>query len=308
MSFAAEVKNELCRTAPGHLCCARAEAYGVLLFCNVFSPDEIRIMTESEAFAVRLPRLFQRAFGVRFDREPDTDRNGKYCFQIWEAEKISRIMDTLGYDRLRCLAMHINLAMLEEDHCRAAFLRGAFLAGGSMIDPSKSYHMELVTGHLHASRELEALLREMETQPKSVQRSGYHVIYFKQSEAIEDILTRIGAPVSAMELMNTKLEKDLRNQVNRKLNCDTANLDKSVEAATHQVEMIRRMAHFGIVDQLPDKLKETAAKRLLFPELPLSELAAEFSPPLTKSCLNHRLRKLMEIAEQLEGKDHEQQS
>lgn len=305
MSFAAEVKNELCRTAPGHLCCTRAEAYGVLLFCNVFSPYEIRIMTENEAFSKRLPRLFQRAFGVHFDREPGEEKGGKYCFQIWDKDKLNRIMDTLGFDRLKSLAMHINLAMLEEEHCRAAFLRGAFLAGGSMIDPSKSYHMELATSHLHASRELEALLREMETQPKSVQRSGYYVIYFKQSEAIEELLTRIGAPLAAMELMNTKLEKDLRNQVNRKLNCDTANLDKSVEAATHQVEVLRRMAQFGIIDQLPDKLKDTATKRLLFPELPLSELAAEFSPPLTKSCLNHRLRKLMEIAAQMEGKHND---
>ena len=305
MSFAAEVKNELCRTAPGHLCCTRAEAYGVLLYCNVFSPDDIRIMTENEAFAKRLPKLFHRAFGVHFDREPREDKGGKYCFQIWDKDKLSRIMDVLGYDRLKSLAMHINLALLEEEHCRAAFLRGAFLAGGSMIDPEKSYHMELATGHLHASRELEALLREMELQPKSIQRSGYYVIYFKQSEAIEELLTRIGAPLAAMELMNTKLEKDLRNQVNRKLNCDTASLDKSVEAATHQVEVIRRMAQFGIMDQLPDKLKDTAEKRLLFPELPLSELAAEFSPPLTKSCLNHRLRKLMEIAEQMEGKHND---
>lgn len=306
MSFAAEVKNELCRTAPGHLCCARAEAYGVLLFCNVCSPDEIRIVTENETFARRLPRLFYKAFGVHFDKEPEADgKAGKYTFQITEADKLSRIMDTLGYDRLKSLAMHINLALLEEEHCRAAFLRGAFLAGGSMIDPGKSYHMELATNHFHASRELETLLREMELQPKSVQRSGYYVIYFKQSEAIEELLTRIGAPLAAMELMNTKLEKDLRNQVNRKLNCDTANLDKSVEAATHQVELIRRMAQFGVIDRLSEKLKETAAKRLLFPELTLSELAAEFSPPLTKSCLNHRLRKLMEIAEQMEGKKND---
>ena len=308
MSFAAEVKTELCRTAPGHLCCARAEAYGVLLYCNAFSPEEIRIMTESEAFAGRLPRLFQKAFSVRFDREPEKNKSGKYTFQIWDKDKIGHIMDVLGYDRMTSLSMHINLAILEEEHCQAAFLRGVFLAGGSMIDPQKRYHMELTTSHLHASRELEALLRDMNIQPKSVQRGAYYVIYFKQSEAIEEILTRIGAPLAAMELMNTKLEKDLRNQVNRKLNCDTANLDKSVEAATRQVEEIRRLAQFGIIDTLPEKLRETAAKRLLFPELPLSELAAEFDPPLTKSCLNHRLRKLMEYTEILEVNHHEQKS
>ena len=301
MSFSSDAKNELCRGQVSRLCCARAESYGVLMYCNVFTADEIRVTTENPAFAQRLPRLFHRAFGLRFDRLPEEPGGGKAVFQITDGQKLSHIMDVLGYDRSQSLAVHINLALLEEDCCRASFLRGAFLAGGSVIDPAKRYHLELATSHLHASRELEALLREMGYLPKTVRRGGYNVLYFKQSEHIEDILTLIGAPIAAMEVMNTKAEKDLRNQINRKLNCDTANLDKTVDAALAQVEAIRRLDRFGVMEQLPEKLRETGEKRLLHPELTLSELAEEFTPPLTKSCLNHRMRKIMEYARLLEG-------
>lgn len=301
MSFSSEAKNELCRAPVHHLCCARAEAYGVLMYCNVFTPLEVRIVTEHPGFAARLPKLFHRAFGVNFDRVPEEDWKSKAIFQITDEGKLTHIMDVLGYDRSQSLAVHINLAMLEEECCRASFLRGAFLAGGSVIDPEKRYHLELATSHMHASSELETLLREMEASPRSVLRSGYYVIYFKQSEHIEDLLTLIGAPVAAMEVMNTKVEKELRNQINRKLNCDTANLDKAVDAAQVQIEGIRKLEKFGVMEQLPDKLKETAEKRLLHPELSLAELAGEFTPPITKSCLNHRLRKIMEYTKLLEG-------
>ena len=301
MSFSSEAKNELCRASLHHVCCARAEAYGVLLYCNVFTTNEIRIMTEHAGFAARLPKLFSKAFGITFDRVPEDDWKSKAVFQITEPEKLTHIMDVLGYDRSQSLAVHINLAMLEEECCRASFLRGAFLAGGSVIDPEKRYHLELATSHMRASGEMEVLLREMERSPKSVLRSGYYVIYFKQSEHIEDMLTLIGAPVAAMEVMNTKVEKELRNQINRKLNCDTANLDKAVDAAQGQIEGIRKLEKFGVMEQLPEKLKETAEKRLIHPELTLAELASEFDPPITKSCLNHRLRKLMEYTKLLEG-------
>ena len=293
MTFAAETKNELCRARVNRNCCALAESYGALLYCNTFSQNEIRLMTENEDFARRLPLLFQKAFGIRFDREPQTDKQGKMVFSVTDKDKIDRIMDAIGYDRRQSLAMHVNLALLEEEHCRVAFLRGAFLAGGSLTDPQKSYHLELAATHLRASREVETLLREMKMNPKSIRRSAYYVIYFKQSDEIEDFLTMIGAPLAAMNMMNVKLEKDLHNQVNRKLNCDAANIDKSVEAARRQVrEILLLQERGGCWEELPERLRETAELRLRFPELPLSELAGKFSPPITKSCLNHRLRKL----------------
>ena len=195
------------------------------------------------------------------------------------------------------LALHINFAVLEESCCRTAFLRGAFLAGGSVTDPKKAYHLELSTSHLSVSREMLALMREMELEPKDARRKGNAVIYFKQSDRIEDFLTSIGAPICAMEVMNAKLEKGLRGGVNRRVNCDAANLDKVVEAALVQIEAIRRLEQSGQLEGLPDKLKETARLRVEYPEDTLSQLAQRCDPPVTKSALNHRLRKLVELGQ-----------
>ena len=299
MSFSFDTKNELCRLPVQKLCCARAEAYGILLYCNTFSSSEVRIITENPNFAARLPKLFQRAFNVQFDRLPEPEAAGKMVFQITDSRKLDHIINLLGYDPRQNLVLHINFGLLEEECCRASFLRGAFFAGGSLTDPLKRYHLELNTSHLQASRELEVLLRECGYPPKGLSRNGSVITYFKQSDQIEDFLTLIGAPVAAMSVMSAKLEKDLRNSVNRRLNCDSANLDKAVEAAQEQLESIRKLQRAGLLDQLPDKLQLTAALRLENPELTLSELAEEFDPPVTKSCLNHRLRKITKLAKGL---------
>ena len=299
MSFSFDTKNELCKLPVQKLCCARAEAYGILLYCNTFSSTEVRIITENPNFAARLPKLFHRAFNLRFDRQPEPGTPGKMVFQITDRKKLDHIINLLGYDPRQNLVLHINFAMLEEECCRASFLRGIFFAGGSLTDPQKRYHLELTSSHLQASRELDVLLRECGYPPKSVARNSSFVTYFKQSDQIEDFLTLIGAPVAAMKIMSAKLEKDLRNSVNRRLNCDSANLDKAVLAAQEQLEAIRKLQTAGLLEQLPDKLQQTAALRLENPELTLSELAEEFDPPVTKSCLNHRLRKISELAKDL---------
>jgi DNA-binding protein WhiA len=299
MSFSFEAKNELCRLPIHKLCCARAEAYGILLFCSTFSTTEVRITTENPNFAARLPKLFHRAFSLGFDRQPEEGQPGKLVFQITEGEKLAHIVNLLGYDPHQNLVLHINFGLLEEECCRASFLRGVFFAGGSVTDPLKRYHLELATSHLQVSRELQALLRESGFAPKDVLRSGSFVTYFKHSAHIEDFLTLIGAPVAAMNVMSAKVEKDLRNSVNRRLNCDSANLDKAVEASQEQVEAIHRLMAAGLMAQLPDKLQQTASARLENPELSLSELAEALDPPVTKSCLNHRLRKLLLLAQDL---------
>lgn len=324
MSFSYDTKNELCRLPVQRHCCARAEAYGILLYCGTFNSSEIRVVTENPQFAGRLRKLFHRAFNLRFDRAPEPGQtaqpdgpgrggksgalreepagspagaSGKLVFQITDPQKLSKIINLLGYDPRQNLVLHINFGLLEEPCCRAAFLRGAFFAGGSMTDPLKRYHLELATSHMQVSRELEVLLRDAGFPPKAVGRNGGYVTYFKQSEHIEDFLTMIGAPVAAMKVMSAKMEKDLRNSVNRRLNCDSANVDKAVEAAQGQLEAIRKLRSAGKLERLPDRLQETASLRESHPELTLSELAEEFDPPVTKSCLNHRLRRLMELAE-----------
>ena len=297
MSFSSEAKAELCRTGFGGGCCARAELYGVLLHCNTFTPQEVRVITESGDFAERLPGLLDRAFGVRFDRLPGEGEQ-KYIFQITEMEKISRMIDAFGFDSRQSPVLHINCGLLEEECCRAAFLRGAFLAGGSITEPSKRYHLELVTSHAQASRELAALLTDMGRQPRQTARSGCQVTYFKSSGQIEELLTVMGAPRSALELKNTRAEKQLRNGVNRRVNCEAANLDKAVDAAQEQLLAIRRLYELDRVEGLSAQLKETIILRETSPDLTLSQLAEEFDPPITKSGLNHRLRKLVELSKQ----------
>lgn len=300
MSFSYDTKNELCRLPVQRLCCARAEAYGILLYCSTFHPGEVRVVTENPNFAARLPRLFHRAFGLRFDRQPEPEQQeGKRVFQLTDGKKLDHIINLLGYDPRQNPVLHINFGMLEEECCRSAFLRGVFFAGGSITDPAKRYHLELTTSHMQVSRELDVLLRECGYPPKSVSRNGSFVTYFKQSHQIEDFLTLIGAPVAAMNVMTAKMEKDLRNSVNRRLNCDSANLDKAVGAAQEQLEAIRKLEVAGILEKQPEKLRQTASLRAANPELTLSELAEEFDPPVTKSCLNHRLRKLVELAKNL---------
>ena len=297
MSFSGDTKAELCRIRIQRRCCAQAEACGVLLYCNQFSPQGIKIVTESAAFSRRLTPLFRRAFQVEFDRKSDTDADtGKQIFTISHPEKLETIWELCGFDISGGVAHHINFGTLEETHCRLSFLRGAFLAGGSVTDPRKGYHLELVTSHFNVSRELTALMLDMGYFPKETTRKSNYVTYFKQSEYIEDLLTAIGAPVAAMEIMNTKVEKNLRNGVNRRVNCDAANADKTVDAAMEQLAAIRRLETTVGLDSLSDKLRQAALLRKDNPELALSQLAALCDPPVTKSCLNHRLRKLVELS------------
>ncbi|MBS6367406.1 MAG: DNA-binding protein WhiA [Clostridiales bacterium] len=297
MSFSGNVKAELCRQTIQKHCCAIAESYGALLYCNTFTGGSIKIITESREFAQRLPRLFQRAFSVEFDSLPE-DKPGKLILTIQDREKIRRIFGAYGYSPDESLALHVNLGVLEEACCRMSFLRGAFLAGGSVTDPEKRYHLELTTSHLAVSRETYALLLDMGFAPKDTMRAGNRVIYFKQSNYIEDFLTMLGAPVCAMNIMEAKVEKDLRNGVNRRVNCETANLTKVVDAAQEQLAAIRVLERNGTLPSLPEKLRSTAYLRMEHPEATLQELAEMIQPPLTKSAMNHRMRKLIAFSKQ----------
>ncbi|HIT31516.1 MAG TPA: DNA-binding protein WhiA [Candidatus Enterenecus stercoripullorum] len=298
MTFSAQVKQELCKQPLNRRCCAQAEAYGILLFCNTFHSRQVRIITESPQLKRRLPVLFRKAFRLNFDQIP-WEEEGKGTFLIEDPEKLRVIFAAFGLEADSAVSIHVNFAHLEEEHCQVAFLRGAFLAGGSVTDPMKGYHLELATSHYHVGREVPALLREVGFSPKDTTRKGNYITYFKQSDHIEDFLTKIGAPVSAMAVMTAKLERDLRGSVNRRVNCDAANLDKVVAAAQSQIEAIRRLEGAGVLATLPARLQETARLRLDNPELTLSELAQLCDPPVSKSALNHRLRRLVEYGEQI---------
>ena len=299
VSFAGTAKAEVCRAVPQKHCCYLAQCFGILLYCNSFGSDGIRIITESREFASILPRLFKRAFNVNFDLFPSIEAPGKLVFQITDPEKLETIMDCFGFDPRDTLSLHVYLAMVEEDCCKAAFLRGAFLAGGSVTDPNKGYHMEITTTHRSVSRETDALIQEvMDLSMKTAARGGGQVLYLKQSEQISDMLTYLGAPVSAMGIIEARLEKELNNKVNRRCNCDDANTSKVVEAAQEQLSAIRTLREMGILESLPVKLQQAAYAREANPEASLSELAATLEPPLSKPAMNHRLKKLVETAKE----------
>ena len=299
ISFSSAARAEICRELPHKPCCALAQCFGILLFCNSFQDDGIKVITESREFACILPKLFKKAFDLDFDSYPSLASSGKLMFLIRDREKLSAIMEAFGFSAGDTLALHVNYPIVEEDCCKVSFLRGAFLAGGSVTDPGKGYHLELATTHQAVARETELIVREvMDFAPKTAARGGAQVLYLKQSEQISDFLTCLGAPVAAMGIMEARLEKELNNKVNRRCNCDDANTSKVVEAAQEQLSVIRILREKGILEGLPEKLKQAAIAREQNPSGSLTELAAMMEPPITKPAMNNRMKKLAAIAKE----------
>ena len=293
MSFSSEVKNELCRVPMQRPCCTRAEAYGALLHATVFSHREIRLSTASEAIVRRLQALLQRAFSV----EGEPQRQGsKYQLTIDDAAQVGRIFDVLGYDRKSHVTYHLNRNELDEECCLASFLRGAFLMAGTVAGPDKKSHLEIKSGHQSLAGEEMSLLLDLGLSPKRAIRAGGSLLYFKDAASVEDFLTRVGAPHAAMALMEAKVEKNMRNTINRRVNCETANFVKTADAAARQVVAIRTVLDTRGIDAFPEAMRETVRLRLAHPTDTLAELAQRFDPPISKPGLSHRLKKITEFA------------
>lgn len=299
MSFSSTVKNEMCRATRRKECCRIAECYGIIAFCHTFTTKEVRIVTENAAFAKRARELFLIVFRCDADI---AFRSGRYTLLYTDTECLRRIFSVLGYDYDHLITFHFNGWIVEQECCLASFLRGAFLAGGIAVDPGKSYLLELTTPRITLARELTVPLSEMSLHPKLIKRQQNWVIYFKESENIEDFLTITGAPASAMRIMEEKVVKSYRNKVNRQSNCEVANIKKSVNAVQTQIEAIRALDKTVGIDNLPEQLRQTARLRLSYPEDNLVSLAQRTSPQLSKSGINHRLKKLMEMSEDIDSK------
>lgn len=299
MSFSSDTKRELCALKTDKKCCAVAESYGILLYCHTFSAREIRIITACDSFAARLPKLFRRAFGLSFDVLPPENASGKRSFLISEPEKLCRIFDCFGADISSTLSHHINFGIIEDDCCRIAFMRGAFLSGGSVTDPKKRYHLELATPHHSVSREAYSVLLDLGFSPRETARSGNYLLYFKQADMIADLLTMLGAKNAAMGIMMEKVEKEMKNKIIRQMNCDSANVDKTISAAQEQLAAIRRIVKEIGIDELPEPLKDAALLRITNPEASLADLSLLSYPPVSKSTLAYRFRKIMSLSEKL---------
>ena len=292
-SFSATVKQELCRVPIKRPCCAQAECYGALLLGNTFRAEELRILTSHTAFAERLLPLFEAAFGFCPPAPARPEQGGKWLFSVTQRERVGPVRAAYGYGAGNDTVLHLNNAVLEQDCCQAAFWRGAFCSGGTVTDPLKKYLLEIITPHRVLARELCALLRESGLEAALGERSGVQVLALKVSEAIEEFLALTGASLASMDVMQAKMEKEIRNRVNRRVNCDTANVDKTLAAAERLRGVIKRLERSGRMDSLPEALKETARVRVTYPEDSLAQLADRLG--VSKSCLNHRLRKLAEL-------------
>jgi DNA-binding protein WhiA len=267
---------------PASDCCRFAEGYGLLLFARVFSQHEISVVTENAGVAARAAELLKAHV-----------RGAKNVFSV-TADKINshRQWEQFGHHAGR-LILRINRANLENECCAGAFLRGAFLSSGTLTSPEKGYRLEFSAAHRYLAGDLAVLLREQDRVPHLSARKNTFTVYLHDSEQIEDLLTLMGAANSALELMNAEIYKDFRNVTNRRVNAETANISKTVNAAARQIRAIRALEASGELNGLPSELRETARLRVENPELTLAELARIAG--ISRSGLNRRLQKLVEL-------------
>lgn len=301
MSFSSEVKKELCRIDEENGCCAKAELAGIFAFCSVERDGDLVLRTENELVAKRAVALLERVFAIDIKEEASSrGANGAlYTLTLTENVGLKTVLSGLGLYQNNMIKFAIDPFLTQQPCCAQAYLRGAFLGGGSVNSPKRSYHFEIETHYFGLSRDLSALFSDLDFEVKTVMRKGSYVSYIKDSEKIGDILAIMGATGSMMDLYNAKIEKEVNNSVNRRVNCDTANLTKTVNAAVAQANSIRQLVAKKGAEAIPEHLRELADLRLSYPEASLAELSEMLSTPISKSGVNHRLKKLMELAEQL---------
>ena len=295
MSFSQEVKNEILRRKISKPCCNMAAAYAVACFGKYFDDRGVVLQTENEGVAHFAQKLYRRCGvqGTVISKERPT--GPVYEFSVKDPDEVAKMLALFGHTGKEP-TLRIRPENFKCQNCMQAFIATAFLCCGTMTDPEKSYNLEFLSTRHYLSQQLEAMLAEHNFHPHRALRKGANTIYIKAADHIEDLLTTIGAPVAAMDIMTAKVDKEIRNGANRAMNCDMANVNKTVDAALEQIAGIRRLESSGRLAQMPEKLRQAARLRLENPEMSLQQLAERSDPPVSKSCMNHRMRKLMEEA------------
>ena len=338
MSFSGTVKEELVKQVPAARHCQIAELAAILHFCGQYEEPKmpeagekgafalfgknaeknsenggkIFIQAENEAVLRKCFTLLKKTFNINtsineiFSRKNSSKITGKpvaYSIQITQPDEVAKVLQAAKFmdkdGRFLGMREPVNSLLIKNACCQRAFLRGAFLSSGSMSDPEKSYHLEIVCTNLSSAQQIQEILHSFDVEARIVGRKKYQIVYMKDGTGISDFLNIVEAHVSLMSFENYRIVKEMRNSVNRRVNCETANISKTVHASTRQVDDILYVQQKYGLANLPENLREMAEVRLAYPDAPLRELGEYLNPPVGKSGVNHRLRKLSELAELL---------
>lgn len=303
MSFSAKVKRNL----SDHFGCGRhcliSEIAAIINMCGHISESYVGIQTENVVVAKKYYTLIKKAFNINCEvlirRNKQLYKNRTYIVSINGTDNVSKILMAAGIKDAEKCVRRINHIVVQSGCCRRAYIRGAFLSSGSLSDPEKNYHLEFVNSDMNHADALSNLINGLGLHSKIVMRKDSYIVYLKDGEQIVDLLNIMEAHVSLLEFENVRILKDMRNNVNRIVNCEMANLNKTVSASVKQVSDITYIQNTKGLSYLSPQLEEVASLRLLYPEISLKELGERLSPPVGKSGVNHRLRKINEIAEGL---------
>lgn len=314
MSFSAETKNELARVFSDNKCCNISELSAIVRLSGSiqiagYKKLNLKISTELNSTARKVFKLLKSNFGIHTDISVNKNqmlkRNSSYVLMITNdmgAKDLLRELGILSEEEGFLTMNKVPENLIKGNDCVRAFIRGAFLGGGSISDPEKNYHLEFVTNNEEFAESLKDLINSLGFNSKTVSRKNNYVVYLKESEQISDLLNIIGAHQALLSLESTKIVKEMRNNVNRLVNCETANLSKTVNAAVRQIENIKYIEEKMGLNHLPPNLREIAMLRIEYEDLTLKELGEMAKPELSKSAVNHRLRKIEQIADDLRAK------
>ncbi|MGN1329532.1 MAG: DNA-binding protein WhiA [Eubacterium sp.] len=294
MSFSKQVKNELLKIEYENSCCEKSLLYGMCIFGKSFSTYGVGIQTENEEIAKLYKKLITKYCNVKCSVKPSAHARS-FTVMLTDNAQCEKILKAFGHDGTGSLK--INFSNFDCESCQKAFLAGAFLSCGTVSNPEKDYHLEFTVPYLNLSKSLVTLLIECDISPKTANRKGYNIVYFKDSEAIEDCLYIMGASSSMFEMMNVEIVKDFRNKANRTANCETANIEKTVKASFEHISAIEKIKEKKGLDFLKPDLREIAVLRIDNPESSLSDLARLAG--LSRSGINHRLKRIIEISREL---------
>lgn len=299
MSFSADVKKELTQNISS-ACCYKAEAFGMLLYGRAFGITEISLMTEFKDVAEHYASGIRDLTGVTpFIEET---KAGNFKISIPEKEDRLKILEFFGYTGKE-LALRVNLSNLEqtnEDCCSKAFLRGAFLVCGSITDPEKDYHIEFTVAKAKLCDDLMQIIGDTGLKAKKIIRNNSFVLYSKEAESIEDFIGTMGAGNAFMHIVKTRAMKDIKNQINRRSNFESANMSRSIEAGLKQVALIEEILQKIKLEDMTDDLSALCKLRLDNPDSSLDELGKMMKPALSRSAVSRRFKKLEKILQELQ--------